>query len=95
MKKTSLSDALAKKAVAATPATVPPAQPSSIGSTSSSTSGSGDKGFVYRLSESDWLRLKEIALDQRISLQQFVTDDINFRLQSDGLPPITATRSKK
>ena len=87
MKKTSLSDALAKKAVVVAPTS------SAEASTTASTSG--DKGFVYRLSEADWLRLKEIALDKRISLQQFVTDAINFRLQSDGLPPITATRSKK
>lgn len=82
MKKPSLSDVLNKKN-----APVARATPVIEGD-----AGSADKGFVYRLTESDWRRLKDIALDQRTSLQQLVTDAINFKLQADGLPPITQTR---
>lgn len=53
-----------------------------------------EKGVIFRMSVSDWKRLKAVVLDRDTTMQGLLEEGVNSLLKSRGLPPIGQSRNK-
>jgi hypothetical protein len=67
------------------PAEVEPA------TTNGKSRGAGDSvAITVRLSKANWIRLRNVVMDEGVSLQELAVRGFNRELKAKGLPPLDA-----